>query len=312
MLNQHVVQFKSDIHTKFRTGLEFEKLTDVIPFVQADKVYTAPNATISNILQPYQPQFTPNNSITFDAVDNTLRPIKADVSITEEDLEKFYGKWQSNWFESGKNPLEWSFPRWILEREIMPEFLDNLNTAAWAGEWVAPTSGVAGAVLESVDGYKKAIVDAITAGKLVPVASGSYTASDIRSKLEDWMMAMPAAVRGRSGTVLMSDSWMRKYYYDYRGDFATATWQQLNQQMGGLTIDGTSVRIVGIKAMEGSNRWIFLPDNKQNMIIGTRTGYPVYPQFRFDADLYSISMASTIYRFFGFEYWDNLYVNDQA
>lgn len=309
MLNQQVVTFAPDIKTKFRVGLEFESM---LPFVQADKMYSAVNVTTGDILQPYQPRFTPNNQEAFDAVDNTLRPIKIDLEFTEEQLEKFYDKWAANWFEGGKDPMAWTYPKYIIENEIMPSFRDNLNEAAWAGEYVAPTAGVPGAVLESVNGYKKAIADAITAGKLVPVASGSYTASDIRSKLEDWMLAMPKEVRGRGGKVLMSDSWMRKYYYDYRGDFATATWQQLNQQMGGLTIDGTSVTIVGVKAMEGSNRWIYLPDNQQNMIVGTRRGYPQYPQLIFQADLYALKAKAVIYRFFGFEYWSNLYVNDQA
>jgi hypothetical protein len=309
MLNQQVVTFAPEIKQQFRVGLEFENL---LPFVAADKVYTSPNVTTGSILQPYQPRFTPNNTESWDAVDNTLRPIKADVEFTEEQLEKFYDKWAQNWFEAGKDPMQWTYPKYILEQVIMPQFKDDLNSAAWDGEYVAPTSGVPGAVLESVDGFRIAIVNALSAGKLVSVPSGSYTASDIQSKLEAWMLAMPAAVRGKSGMVLMSDSWMRKYYYDFREAFGTATWQQLNQQIGGLTVDGTKVRIVGIKAMEGSNRWIYLPDNDQNMIIGTRRGYPRDPQFIFDADLYTLRAKAVIYRFFGFEYWNNLYVNDQA
>lgn len=309
MLNQQVVTFAPEIKQQFRVGLEFENL---LPFVAADKRYTSPNVTTGAILQPYQPRFTPNNTESWDAVDNDLRPIKADVEFTEEQLEKFYDKWAQNWFEAGKDPMTWTYPKYILEQVIMPQFKDDLNSAAWDGEYVAPDSGVPGAVLESVDGFRIAIVNALAAGKLVSVPSGSYTASDIQSKLEAWMLAMPAAVRGKSGMVLMSDSWMRKYYYDFREAFGTATWQQLNQQIGGLTVDGTNVRIVGIKAMEGSNRWIYLPDNDQNMIIGTRRGYPRDPQFIFDADLYTLRAKAVIYRFFGFEYWNNLYVNDQA
>lgn len=309
MLNQQVVTFAPEIKQQFRVGLEFENL---LPFVAADKRYTSPNVTTGAILQPYQPRFTPNNTESWDAVDNDLRPIKADVEFTEEQLEKFYDKWAQNWFEAGKDPMTWTYPKYILEQVIMPQFKDDLNSAAWDGEYVAPTPFVPGAVLESVDGFRIAIVNALAAGKLVSVPSGSYTASDIQSKLEAWMLAMPAAVRGKSGMVLMSDSWMRKYYYDFREAFGTATWQQLNQQIGGLTVDGTNVRIVGIKAMEGSNRWIYLPDNAQNMIIGTRRGYPRDPQFIFDADLYTLRAKAVIYRFFGFEYWNNLYVNDQA
>lgn len=308
-INQHMVQFAAETKQVFRVGLEFE---NDLPFVTADEVYTAENVTIGDIMQPYQPRFTPNNTESWNAVSNTLMPIKMDLEFTEEQLLKFYDKWRNTWFEAGKNPMEWSYPRYIIEQVVAPKYREEMNRAAWLGEYLAPTLGTPGASLDSVDGFKIKIANAITAGSLVPVNSGSYTASDIRSKLEDWMMAMPDAVRGMGGTVYMSDSWARKYYFDFRGDFNTATWSNLQAAGMGLMIDGFPVKIKGVKAMEGSNRWIFLPDNQQNMIIGTRRGYPRDPQFIFDTDLYTLRAKAVVYRFFGFEFWDNLYVNDQA
>lgn len=308
-INQHLVTFAPQVKQVFRTGLEFESM---LPFVSADEVYTASNVSLGDIVQPYQPRFTPNNVENWDAVSNTLRPIKIDLEFTEEQLQKFYDKWKNMWFEAGKDPLEWSYPRYIIEQVVAPKYREEINRAEWLGEYVEPTLGTPGASLESLDGFKIKIENAITAGSLTPVASGSYTASDIRSKLEDWMMAMPTAVRGRAGTVLMSDTWARKYYFDFRGDFNAATWASLEAAGMGLMIDGFPVRVKGIKAMEGSNRWIYLPDGEQNMILGTRNGYPRDPQFIFDTDLYSLKAKAVIYRFCGFEFWDNLYVNDQA
>lgn len=310
-LNQHMVTFAPDVKQVFRTGLEFETLQGSIGFVSADDVYTAQNVAIGDLVQPYQPQFTPKNTETWDAVDNTLRPIKIDLKFSEEQLFKFFDKWKNEWFEGGKDPMEWSYPRYITEQLIAPKWRDEMNKIAWSGVYAAPTPGVAGDFLDSCDGYKVNIESAITAGSLTPVASGSFTSSNIRSKLEDWMKSMPEGVRGRAGVVLMSDTNARNYYYDFRGEFSAATWASL-QQNGGLMVDGFPVRIIGIKAMEGSNRWIYLPDGEQNMIVGTRRGYPVYPQFVFDKDLYNLNMKAVMYRFFGFEYWENLYVNDQA
>jgi hypothetical protein len=310
-LNQHLVTYAPQVKQVFRTGLEFETMTGSIGIVSADDVYTAENVSLGQMIQPYQPRFTPKNTESWNAVDNTLRPVKIDLQFSEEQLFKFIDKWRNEWFEAGKNPTEWSYPRYLTENLIAPKWREEMNRLAWLGEYVEPTPGTAGDYLESVDGYKIAIANAITAGKLVPVASGSYTSSDIRSKQEDWMRAMPEAVRGRSGVVLMSDTNARDYYYDFRGDFATATWSNL-QANGGLMVDGFPVRIIGVKGMEGSNRWIFLPDGEQNMIVGTRRGYPMYPQFILDHDLYNLNMKAVMYRFFGFEYWDNLYVNDQA
>lgn len=309
-LNQFASTFAADVKQVFRTGLEFES-NGLIPFVTADHTYTATNVEPASVLQPYQPRFTPNNSESWDAVSNTLRPIKIDLTYNEEHLQKFYDGWRNEWFEAGKNPMEWSYPKYIIEQAIAPKYREELNHMAWAGEYVAPTPGTPGSYLESVDGWKIQIANAITAGDLVPVNSGSYTSSDIRSKLEAWFMSMPEQVRNKGGVVLMSATNAREYYFDYRGDFSTATWGNL-QESGGMLVDGFGVKIIGISAMEGSDRWIFLPGSQQNMIIGTKRGHPTYPQFVFDFDLYNLYVKAAFYRFFGFEHWGNLYVNDQA
>ena len=310
-LNQHMVTYAPDVKQVFRQGLEFETMPEHIGIVSADDVYTAQNVNIGELLQPYQPQFTPKNTESWDAVSSTLKPIKIDLKFSEEQLFKFIDKWRNEWFEAGKDPMQWSYPRYITENLIAPKWREEMNKIAWLGQFVDPTPGTAGDFLDSVDGYKITIENAITAGSLVPVASGSFTSSDIRSKLEDWMKSMPVAVRGMGGVVLMSDTNARNYYYDFRGDFATATWANLQAQ-GGLTIDGFPVIVKGLKGMEGSNRWIFLPNAAQNMIVGTRRGYPLYPQFILDHDLYNLHMKAVMYRFYSFEFWDNLYVNDQA
>jgi len=307
-LNQFAVQFAPEIKQVFRQGLEFE--SGLIPFVTADHTYTASNITPSSVIQPYQAAFTPKNSETWDAVSNVLRPIKIDLSYNEAQLEKFFDKWRLDWFEAGKDPREWSYPRYLLEQVIAPKYREELNLLAWDGEYAAPTPGTPGDYLEACDGFRVQIENAITAGSLTPVNSGTYTSSDIRSQLEAWLLSMPEVVRNMGGVVLMSATHAREYYYDFRSEFAAATWQQL-QQNGGMQVDGFGVKIVGLSAMEGSDRWIFLPGSMQNMIIGTRRGYPTYPQFVFDFDLYNLYVKAAFYRFFGFEHWVNLYVNDQ-
>lgn len=307
-LNRHVTTFKSEVQQAFRVGMEFEGM---LPFVQADKVYSAPNVSMGDLVQPYQARFTPNNTETFDEVTNTLVPIKIDLEFSEEQLMTLYDKWAPMYAEAGKEQKSMTYYQYIINNLVAPVYQENMNDLSYNGVFVAPTLGTPGAVRDSADGFKKKIEDAITASKLTPVASGSFTSSDIRSKLEDWMRSMPIAVRGKGGTVYMSDTNARNYYYDFRGDFATATWANL-QAAGGMTIDGFPVKVVGVKSMESSNRWIFIPDNAQNMICGTRRGYPRDPQFIFDADLYTLRAKAVIYRFYGFEYWNKLFVNDQA
>lgn len=307
-LNRHAVTYAPEVKQQLRTGLEFEKM---LPFVQADKVYTSTNVKIGSLIQPYQPRFTPKNTESFDAVDNVLRPIKIDLEFTEDQLMEFYDKWAVNWANPEGDQKSKTYYQYIMSDLIAPKYQEEMNSLSWSGVYVAPTPGVAGEVLDSADGFNINLTRAITAGKVVPIPSGSYTASDIRQKLEDWMMSMPVAVRSKPGTIYMSDTWARKYYYDYRGDFSVATWQSL-QKNGGYAIDGFNVKIQPMASMEGSNRWIFVPDSAPNMICGTRKGYAKDPQFTFDGDLYTLKAKAVIHRFYGFEYWEHTFVNDQA
>lgn len=308
-LNNHNITYAAEVQQAFRVGLEFE---GALPFVQAEKTYASVNVDVANLIQPYQPQFTPQNVETWGAVQNDLRPIKIDLEFTEEQLAELYDKWATQYFQAGTNATEWTYPKYVIENLIAPKFTEEINSLSYNGAYVAPTAGTPGAVLESCDGFKTKIAAAILAGTLTPVASGAFTTSNIREKVEDWMKAMPVAVRGRRGTIYMSDTNARNYYYDFRGDFSQSTWQSILAS-GGMSVDGFDVKIVGVKAMEGSNRWIFVPEGSSNMIVGTRRGYPVYPQFIYDGSgLYSLKAKAVIYRFYGVEFWNKLYVNDQA
>ena len=157
-INQHLVTFAPQVKQVFRTGLEFESM---LPFVSADEVYTASNVSLGDIVQPYQPRFTPNNVENWDAVSNTLRPIKIDLEFTEEQLQKFYDKWKNMWFEAGKDPLEWSYPRYIIEQVVAPKYREEINRA-YESEIGTLTAMIADELQDAADTYPKQwILDAI-------------------------------------------------------------------------------------------------------------------------------------------------------
>lgn len=77
-------------------------------------------------------------------------------------------------------------------------------------------------------------------------------------------------------------------------------------------VSGYDFEVVGVSAMEGSNRWIFLPDGQTNMAVVSRAGAPLYPQFKFREQPRAITMEATFYRSCAFHDWRRLLVNDQA
>lgn len=306
-LNRYSTTYSNDIKQKLRTGLEFE--TMMTPRA-ADHTYSAPNVTATELLQPWQSAYTPKGSYAFSAVENELTKIKLDHTVTADDLEVFWDSWKVEWNEFGKDPMTWSFPRYLFEQIFIPKLQEELNKIAWAGEYVAPTPGTAGGYLTSVDGYHTKIKDAVLAGDLTEYATGALVEATMVQQIEDWIDSLPVPYRDRPGQIVMSKTNAKRYYRNYRSEFGYGAGVSGNSNEE-LRVDATNKTIVGLDAIEGSNRIFFSPATLNNVIWGTRRGFPTYFNMTFEQDTRNIKMFGDIYRFFGFEFWQHLFVNDQ-
>ena len=160
-LNTFVQKNSEKINSKLREKLEFEA---VLPFVEAESHYVGHDVTIGNILQPYQPDFTPNNTESHDGITAVIQPIKVDAQFTAEQLGKFMNKWKSNYFDPDPKKIKVKYADYMLSKHFMPKLMEEVNLVSWKGEYVAPVKGTPGAVLESCDGFAKKITDHISDG----------------------------------------------------------------------------------------------------------------------------------------------------
>jgi len=191
-LNRYAVAYNPTIQQKMRQGLEFE---NILSPRACDNTYSSPNVAVSEVVQSYQWQFTPKGNPTFNAVENKLQKIKIDIQLTADDLEKFWNSWKVEWHEIGKNPLEWTFARYIYEMVMLPKAIEEMNSNSYNGVYAAPTAGTAGASNTSVDGFAKKIADAVTATDLVPIATGAFVANTMVNQIETWCDAIPQPYR---------------------------------------------------------------------------------------------------------------------
>ena len=213
-LNRYAIQFKTDINTKIRQKLVTEgELTARV----ADHTWTAPSVTTSDLIQAFQCDFTPNNTHTFDEDPVPLQRLKVDLEFSCDDMEGFYDTFFHEWdeFGSGKKPEDWRFPAWIYEKEIYPKLEEEMELLiAYKGIRVAPTTGVAGTPAASCDGLGKKIADAITAGRITPIATGAFSASTYYDKLNAFVTALPVQHRERPGKIFMSPTHARGLAFD--------------------------------------------------------------------------------------------------
>lgn len=314
LLNYHHHTLKAEIKTEILEGLELESL---ISGAQSEgDTYTCERITAGEILQPYQSGYTAKGSISDSESLIRVRPFKTDFDFSEADLEKYFIRWRAQWFEAGKDPMEWSFPKYITDKVIVPKILSEMNYNAWNGVYAAPTPPTPGASVDSVDGFKKVIADKVTAGTINVLASGAFTASTIRENVESFCDLLPDHVRGKGGRMLMSFSNRLKYARDYRDEFYANNSGIMpnNNQDRPIYVDGLNVELMGVRAMGASNRFIFIPNSElDNMIYVSRMGYPTLPEFIFkSSNPRVLHMSSTIYRGYGFEDPKNIWVNNQV
>jgi hypothetical protein len=308
-LNQFQQKFGTQMHQKLKQGLELES---ELPFVEAEYAYTGQDIEVADVLQPYQAQFTPNNSETFDGITNYLRPLKVDVQYTAEQLEKFFAKWKPNWFTPGAEDIQRGYASYIINNHLLPQVTEELNLASWAGQYVAPVAGTPGTVLQSVDGFKKFIAAQITAGRLTVLPTGALVASTMVAQVRDFCSQVPEPYRYLKGMLFMSKTNAQAYADDYLDKYPRRDAAVSNADSLYLNVDNYNKTIKGITAMEGSDRIICVFGNRPSMIVGTRMGYPRYFSFRFQPFDRTIKCMAEIYRFYGAETLLHAFVNDQV
>lgn len=307
-LNQFVQRFGPQIQQLLKQGLEFER---DLPFVQAEYAYTGQDVALSTLLQPYQAAFTPSNAETFDGITSYLKPVKVDLLFDAIQLEKFFSRWATNWFTPDPMQQQQGYAGYLLNNHVLPQVLEDLNSVSWAGEYAAPTPGTAGAMLTSVDGFKKGIADQVTAGRLTPITTGALAPSTTMEQVRDFCKEIPEPYRYRSGKLFMSKSHAQNYSDNYKAEYKLNASIMNDANNLRLRVDDYNKTIVGVTAMEGSDRVICVFDNADSMIIGTRAGFPVYFQFRFEEEDRKLKVFSEIYRFYSFETCLHMFINDQ-
>mgnify|MGYP001565214907 CR=1 FL=1 len=312
-LNRYVATFKPQINTSIRQKLVTEKMWSQRV---ADHTWVAPNVTSGNLIQAFQCDFTPNNTHTFDEERIPLQRMKIDVQFTCDDLDQWFDTFMVNWdeFGTGKAPSEWEFPKWIYENEIMPKYEEELELLlAYKGVRVAPTTGTAGNTADAVDGMGKKIADAITAGRIVPIATGAFSSGTYIAKFDTFINGLPVKFRDGSGNIYVSPTHARALAKEILDTYKTNPNIDPSDTMKILnfSLPFTNKRVVGLPSMEGRNRMLYSP-RPDNLVVVRRRGEPMVPVIRWENFERTLKGFSEFHRGYGFEFGTETFVNDQA
>lgn len=307
-LNQIAVAMAPQIQTELRQGLELEML---LQKRYGDDLISSTTLEMDDVIQPYQWEFTPNNNETFEGIDFPLEDLKMDLKWTQDDLDEFHKTWYHEWRQLGDAMVNKNFFAYLYQQEIIPKVTEEINNLDMNGARVDPTPGVAGSMLESMDGLKTVIQDAIAGSVITPITTGALTASDAVDKMELFVDGLPAKYQKNGGTILCSTSNQTNYARNYRDNYGSAVGSAENKNPENK-IDGFPIYVKGVTSLEGSDMLIFIPDRVKSFYIGKKTGMTnLLPQLRWQEDERILKGLGEFYRCVGYTNPFNLFVNDQ-
>lgn len=290
------------IFSRFFRGIQFESFMTPVAGIQDE--YTHANSNSTELLQPFQCQWTPKGEISFSGFVNKVRQIKMDYNLGC--IDELFQSYIGFLAEEGVDRKQWNFVKFIIQEEMLPKIREEIDEMSWKGVYAAPTPGTPGASLDSTDGVGTIIVNEITATNIVPIPTGAITASNILDAVETFVDTLPLNYRNIKEPIFMSSTNARRYWRDYRANFGS------NNNYSGkdnLKVDATSKDIIGIDAMEGSDR--FLHTTSKNLI--KMYDKIILPNgFEVQKDKREINILTDFKRGYGFKRLDEVFVNDQA
>ena len=240
---------KAEVLGKLYAAEDMRKYFNVVSGVQDEYVMT--EMLFDELTQPYQKDWTPKGTATFTPEILKNRPVKVDFTLEPKALE---ATWLGYLKTNGSSAEEYPFVQYIYER-LIEKVARELNNTTINGVYVAPTAGTAGAAIAAFNGLLKIVTDAITATKITPIATGALSTSNIRTKVEQMVDALPTEHRDQDLVLLMSPSWARAYFRLNRTDFGA----NIDYKPGETMVDFTNVKIVTPQYMNGSSRMIITP-----------------------------------------------------
>ncbi len=301
-LGAYARRFAPEIMQQIFQKVDLEKYTRKISGVTDE--YAITSSSVSEVLQGYQHAYTKKGAADFTAVINRVRHIKIDYTLSElDDLYQSYLAWMA---DESLTRDKWPFVKYIISKLIIPKAAEEMNHNSYHGVFVAPTADVAGPSIATVDGFGKVIADLITATTITPIATGAITDTNIFDKVESFVQDVPVKFRAKPWDILMSTTNAARYWKDYRNtNGANANYTGIEN----LKVDGYQKRIIGIDAMEGSDRFIHTePGNMLTMYDKIN----MLNNLEVQKDKRDVILMGDFKRGYGFGDAEKLFVNDQA
>lgn len=169
------------------------------------------DVSVGEILQPYQDAYTPKGAVTFKPVTIDLQQVKVDQLFNPNSLVY---SWLGFLTNNSTDRKTWPFIKWFIEVYLLNRLFEDIEkTAIYKGVKAAVVANTAGAAADVFDGVKKVINAAVTAGSIVPIATGAPNADPVLwcEQLENFVKGIPELYWEKEMVINMSRTLALRY-----------------------------------------------------------------------------------------------------
>jgi hypothetical protein len=260
----------------------------------------------SEVLQPYQHPWTPKGELSATDYQFLLYWAKLDIEEVPDKLVKTWLGFLAENFDGDRT--KYPFVRWYIENHLIPKMHED-RYLAWGflGEFVAPTSGTAGAASTTGDGWRKIIRTLVGLNKITPWVGGTFptTASGMVDYIEAMVKATPEQHAGRKLQIGMRQHNLDLYDEGYRTKYHT----YFPDTKTGLSVRNyPNITLQGFGNMSTSN--LVTMSDKSNRLLFQK-GSPKKEIVRVESLKRNLFLFTDFHEGFGIDTPSEFFINDQ-
>lgn len=269
--------------------------------------YTGMKSTNTEVLQAFQKAFTPKDGVAFVPYLNTVYRAKVDFLL--DNMDEIVDSYLHFLADESKDRKDWPLVKYIVDKHILPQMVEDLNIAMCRGSFVAPTPGTAGNSIATMNGLQTIVTAEITATNIVPIVTGAITASDGLDKIELFADGIDPLFSDKGGVIFCSKSVERFYKSDYRATFGT---QNSQEAKNNTKLDNYNIELVGLSGWGTSQRLLFTPTGATGNLLYLYDKIFTPSSFEVQKEDRSVKLLTDFHTGVGFNTLDAVFVNDQA
>jgi hypothetical protein len=305
-LGQYITVNKTKIWAKIRAGIELYQYCKGVPNITG--YYSSMMATSTELHQAFQKGVQNKGTVSIEAFKNQNFHVKVDTLL--DDMDNLWNGYLVHLTNETDERKNWPFVQFIVETAMIPKMIEEINDMSCRGSYVAPTPGVAGPYMESMNGLFTIVTNLITAGAFTPITVGTMNDTNGVDKVKQFLAGIPVQYKTKGGSIFSSVGKRQNYSNHYNTIYLNSG---NKDDRNNVMIDSeVNTKIIGLSGAGALNRMIYIPGDSKEKLIHMFNKIATPDRFEVQAVGRDVQLLHDRWDGPGFENLDGVFVSDVA